>query len=114
MVGRPEDTSASYSGISFEDTVARTAEIAVGYLTVVSILFYPIGVVTLSLQIWNTHLYEMPQASRARVSLRATFARGLTQGVLPLPLFMNCLQEVFSETKFPAHGVPGNSAWLRS
>jgi hypothetical protein len=40
-------------------SLARIVEIAVGYLTLIGFLFYPIGVLVLSLQIWDAYSYNL-------------------------------------------------------
>jgi hypothetical protein len=40
-------------------SLARIVEIAVGYLTLIGFLFYPIGVFVLSLQIWDAYSYDL-------------------------------------------------------
>lgn len=47
---------------SSRGTARRVAEIAVGYLTVVAILVYPIGLISLSLQLWNAYRYGLSDA----------------------------------------------------
>jgi hypothetical protein len=89
MSERPEESSANYQGRSSGDIAARIAEIAVGYLTVVGILFYPIGLIALSLHIWNAHSYELSEALFAVSFAPVTVAAGkiydfLTWGLIAI------------------------------
>jgi hypothetical protein len=59
MARRQEESSENYPRRSFEDIAARIAEVAVGYLTVVAILLYPIGLIALALQNWNAYAYGL-------------------------------------------------------
>lgn len=44
------------------ETGRRIVEIAVGYLTVVTLLVYPIGLVSLALQLWNAYSFSLSDA----------------------------------------------------
>jgi hypothetical protein len=46
-------------GTPSQFSLARIVEIAVGYLTLIGFLFYPIGVLILSLQIWDAYSYDL-------------------------------------------------------
>ena len=54
-----QESPENYPRRSFGDIAARIAEVAVGYLTVVAILVYPIGLIALALQIWNSYAYGL-------------------------------------------------------
>jgi hypothetical protein len=54
-----QEGAENYPRRSFGDFAARIVELAVGYLTVVAILVYPIGLIALALQIWNAYAYGL-------------------------------------------------------
>lgn len=56
------DSLSNVPADSSKGTARRVAEIAVGYLTVVAVLVYPIGLVSLCLQIWNAYRYGLSDA----------------------------------------------------
>jgi hypothetical protein len=56
------DSSQGRSRNGARPLLALIVEIAVGYLTIIGFLFYPIGVLVFSLQIWNVYPYGLSDA----------------------------------------------------
>jgi hypothetical protein len=54
------ETSSSNAGRG--STATRIVEIAVAYLTIIGFLFYPIGLLVLTLQLWNAYPYSFSDA----------------------------------------------------
>jgi hypothetical protein len=56
------DSSQGRSRNGARPLLALIIELAVGYLTIIGFLFYPIGILVFSLQIWNAYPYGLSDA----------------------------------------------------
>jgi hypothetical protein len=75
--------------------LALLVEIAVGYLTIIGFLFYPIGMLVFSLQIWNAYPYGLSDAFFAASLIPIPVAAGITLGFLLWALIaMTVAQEI--------------------
>jgi hypothetical protein len=76
------DSSQGRSRNGARPLLALIIEIAVGYLTIIGFLSYPIGMLVFSLQIWNAYLYGLSDAFFAASLIPIPVAAGKTLGFL--------------------------------